>query len=129
MLVLQTPGIQFAHVEQLRSPEVNVVVNGWQVASTLATSCAAIAALIVAIMNTTNQPQEERRRYAEGENEALAQARLVVMGTPIPDSGPKKDRNSNARHMRLAAVNHSKRAIVDVAFAMRPRESGASRIT
>jgi hypothetical protein len=77
-------------------------------------------------MNTINQRREERRRHAEEEGKALAQARLVVMGTPIPDSDAKKERNSNARHMKLTTVNHSDRAIVDVAFAIRPQEPNSA---
>lgn len=111
---------------QLRS-EVNVVGNGWQVASTVATSCAAIIALFVATMNTINQRRDGRRRQAENESKALAQARLVAMGAPQLNPDAKKDTNSTARHMKLTAVNHSDRAIVDVIFVVRsckPEENG-----
>jgi hypothetical protein len=110
----------------LRS-EVNVVVNGWQVAGTLATFCAVIVALFVATMNTRNQRRDEKRRQAERESKALAQARLVVMGALQPNPGVQKDPNSTARHMSLTAVNHSDRAIVDVIFVVRshkPEENG-----
>jgi hypothetical protein len=99
-----------------------VVVNGWQVASTLATSCAVIVALFVATRNIINQRRDERRRQAERGNKALAQARLVVMGAPQLNPDAQKDPNSTARHMSLTAVNHSDRAIVDVIFVVRSRK-------
>lgn len=37
-----------------------MVVNGWQVAGTLATLCAVIIALLVATMNTINQRRDEK---------------------------------------------------------------------
>src|SRR5918998_6262491 len=102
--------------------EVNVVVNGWQVASTLATSCAVIIAPFVATMNTINQRRDERRRRAESESKALAQARLVVMGAPQLNHDAEKDPNSTSRHMKQTAVNHSDRAIVDVIFVVGSRK-------
>lgn len=99
-----------------------MVVNEWQVASTLATSCAAIIALFVATINTINQRRDERRRQAESKSKALAQARLVVMGVPQLNPDAEKDPNSTARHMKLTAVNHSDRGIVDVIFAVRSRK-------
>ena len=99
-----------------------MVVNGWQVASTLATSCAVIIALFVATMNTINQRRDERRRQAESESKALAQARLVVMGAPQLNHDAEKDPNSTSRHMKQTAVNHSDRAIVDVIFVVGSRK-------
>jgi hypothetical protein len=104
-----------------------VVGNGWQVASTVATSCAAIIALFVAVMSIVNQRRDERRRQKENESKALAQARLVVMGAPQLNPDAEKDPNSTARHMKLTVVNHSDRAIVDVILVVRsckPEENG-----
>jgi hypothetical protein len=107
-----------------------MVVNGWQMASTFATSGAAIIALFVATMNSINQRRDERRRQAESKSKALAQARLVVMGAPRLNPNAEKDPNSTARHMKLTAVNHSDRAIVDVVFVVRSRkpEENGSRV-
>ena len=105
-----------------------MIVNGWQVASTLATSCAAIIALFVATRTTINQRRDERRRQVESESKVLAQARLVVMGVqPQLNPDAEKDPHSTARHMKLTAFNHSDRAIVDVIFVVqsrKPEENG-----
>ncbi|WP_143467236.1 hypothetical protein [Lentzea kentuckyensis] len=54
-------------------------VNGWQIGSTIATACAVVIALAVAVINLVQRQSDKRQASREAEEAGKAQARLILI--------------------------------------------------
>jgi len=103
-----------------------VAVSGWQIAGTIATACAVAVALTAVIVNIVQRKRDNDRRDAEKETEALAQARLVIVGgnpgseqisVDAETYGLERDDTYGEAIMwesRFGFANHGQRPVLDV---------------
>jgi hypothetical protein len=92
-------------------------VTGWQIASTIATGCAAVVALGVAVMNTLNRLADKRAAKSAELARSLTQARLVITPNGTPSFSPVENWPNIPDAVALVEfsfTNHGDRPVVDV---------------
>ncbi|WP_125798869.1 hypothetical protein [Amycolatopsis sp. WAC 01416] len=103
-------------------------ITGWQIASTIATATAAVAAITVAIQNLVQRAMDQREKKAEAKARLLKQARLIVLENKDykkRDSGQSNDLNTRAW---VKIHNHSDRAVLDLNFEVWPSYASVSDV-